>query len=257
MSRNLKIKGYVKGLNLPSLLTVIEYDRITCKLVIKENSIKGELYFKDGMLIDAQMGEQTGEEVVYKLLLLTSPDIFLDYFDGRREKKINKSINQLLLESAKYIDESNRGKIHEEIKENNTLNKKEKEVNMAEKRSERISTALEKLLTSSTDIEGVAVVLTDGLVVDAKLPISKFDDTLLGATAAAMWALSQKSLKKLSKGDFNQALVKGEEGNLVITPVDKRTLLVCVTPKDANLGMMFVEIRELAGKLAEIMQKGG
>ncbi len=106
VKENYLAEGYIKGISLPSLLTLLSYDSKTCKIVVQDTTSKGKLYFKNGKLIDAETEDETGEEAVYRLLSLSSPEIFLEPFDGNRERNIYKTIEQLLLESAKRIDES-------------------------------------------------------------------------------------------------------------------------------------------------------
>lgn len=46
-------RGYLSNMNLVSFLQLIETDRKTCTLAIKENNKRGTLYFNKGILLDA------------------------------------------------------------------------------------------------------------------------------------------------------------------------------------------------------------
>ena len=125
---------------------------------------------------------------------------------------------------------------------------------MAKKRSEQIADAIGELLSSSTDIEGGMLVSIDGLVLSANLPVGNLDDSLVGAASAAISGLSRRSVGQMALGDFSQTLIQGTEGNIVVAMVDERNVFVALTPTDANLGMVFHEVREMTGMLAEILQ---
>ncbi len=146
-SKKTSTKRNVRGISLPGLLNVLSYEGKTCKVIIKNKVLKGELYFKNGILVDAQIGEKIGEEAVCELLTLKSPDIFLEPFDGNREKTIDKSINQLLLDSEKCIDDIN-------IKKTNKKRRKEMNIPMLKKAVETLKSDLGDGLLA-TDIWGL------------------------------------------------------------------------------------------------------
>jgi len=103
------IEGHVKGISLASLLTILNYEK-TCRVIIKDKDKDGKLYFKDGNLIDAEFGSLSGEEEAFQLLYFDFPEIYLEYSEDKRERKIKKSITNLLLESAERFDEKTKEK---------------------------------------------------------------------------------------------------------------------------------------------------
>lgn len=121
------------------------------------------------------------------------------------------------------------------------------------KRSELLMQTLDELLTSSADIEGGAIVSTDGLILAANVPTGGLDEAHVGAVAAAILGLSKRSVHQLKRGDFTQTLVQGNQGNIIVTTINDRTLFVGITSQDANLGMAFLEARETAQKVADIL----
>ncbi len=108
-------------------------------------------------------------------------------------------------------------------------------------------------IAESSDIEGGALVGIDGLVLSANVPIRGIDETLVGAAAAAVFGLSRRSVDQLKRGEFYQTLIQGADGNIIVTSVDQRTVLVAITASDINLGMAFYETRNVAERLAEIL----
>lgn len=121
------------------------------------------------------------------------------------------------------------------------------------KKSEIISETLAELLTESSDIEGAAVVGTDGLVYSANVPQRALDENMVGATSAAILGLSKRSAGQLKRGTFSQTLIQGDEGNIIVANLSADTLFVGLTPKNVNLGMAFAEVRAMTTKLRDII----
>ncbi len=124
---------------------------------------------------------------------------------------------------------------------------------MAQKTGEILSQHLQDLLDQSSDIEGAAVVGVDGLVYSANMPHRDMDEDLTGAVAAAVYALSVRSVNQLKRGKLWRTLIQGDDGNIIVTVINDRTLFVGLTPKDVNLGMAFAEARTIAKKLADVL----
>ena len=93
------------------------------------------------------------------------------------------------------------------------------------KRSERLADALVELLRESSDIDGAAIVGVDGLVYSANVPQKALDEEMVGATSAAILGLSKRSVGQLKRGDFKQALIQGDDGNIIVTSLNEETLL--------------------------------
>ena len=124
---------------------------------------------------------------------------------------------------------------------------------MAKKKSELLADALAKLLQESSDIDGAAVVGVDGLVYSANVTQKALDENMVGATSAAILGLSKRSVNQLKRGTFNQTLVQGDDGNIIVVGLNNDTLFVGLTPSNVNLGMAFAEVRTMVASLSEIL----
>jgi len=120
------------------------------------------------------------------------------------------------------------------------------------KRSERLAQTLRQIVSNSTDVRGVAIISLDGLVISANLP-SDMDQTRVGAVAASILNLSGRSVMQLARGEFQQTLIQGTEGNVILTYAGKNATFVALTDKGVNLGMAFLEAREGAQRVAEVL----
>jgi predicted regulator of Ras-like GTPase activity (Roadblock/LC7/MglB family) len=76
---------------------------------------------------------------------------------------------------------------------------------------------------------------------------------MVGASSAAILGLSKRSVNQLKRGDFKQALIQGDDGNIIVTDLTNDTLFVGLTPNNVNLGMAFAETRTMADRLRDIL----
>jgi len=218
-------------------------DRKTARIIIEHNGDQGLLFFRDGAVVHAALGELQGEEAVYQLLSWHDGQFSLEVGVEPPLLSISRSWSGLLLEGARRLDEADNSLSL--IQESKTMTTK--------KKSELLADALAELLSESSDIEGAAIVGMDGLVYSANVPQRALDENMVGATAAAVLGLSKRSANQLKRGNFHQTLIQADEGNIIVVGLNEQTLFVGLTPKNVNLGMAFAEVRTMAGKLNQIL----
>jgi YesN/AraC family two-component response regulator len=97
--------GYVKGVSLSSFLQMIALERETCTLTIKSNEKVGQLFFDNGLLIDAEYDNKQGEEICYEILTWEDVEIEIEKKCKKKEAVIDKALNHLLIEAYRRKDE--------------------------------------------------------------------------------------------------------------------------------------------------------
>lgn len=102
------------------------------------------------------------------------------------------------------------------------------------------------------DVNGSAVVSTDGIVFAARFS-SGINPDRVGAIAATTLGISKRVSKDLTLGDPNETIIQCENGFFVILPVSDKGLLAVQLRKGGNLGMIRLEAKETAAKVANIM----
>ncbi|HEY76692.1 MAG TPA: response regulator [Thermoflexia bacterium] len=247
------VRGNLRSMSLPSIIQINCTEQNQARLRVRRGGEEASVFFADGNVVHAEMDSKTGEEVVYELLAWSDGEFELEMGVPAPQRTITTSWSGLLLEGMRRLDEQAAARREEEILPQVEQEKEVKRM-AAKKRSERIAEALKELLEGSSDIEGGALVSIDGLVLSANVPIQGLDETLVGAAAAAIFGLSRRSVQQLSRGEFHQTLIQGEEGNIIVTAVDPQNVFVGITPAEINLGMAFYEARQVAQKLAEILK---
>ncbi len=241
------LQGSLRDMAVADLIQHTCQDGKTARITIDHDRQQARLFFAEGDLIDAELDDLQGEEVIYKILNWQDGVFKLEPGVPAGRRTITRSYTGVLLTGAQRLDEFSSDELEP------SFIPQEATAMAPKKKSELLADTLSDLLTSSSDIEGAAVVGTDGLVYSINMPTGKVDETLAGAVAAAALGLSKRSADQLKRGTFMQTLIQGDKGNIILMQLDPQTLLVELTPPNVNLGMAFAETREVAGKLREIL----
>ncbi len=100
--------GRIGGVSLASFLQMLEQERKTCTLVVESEDRSGRLYFNEGDLIDAECGEDVGQEAVYTLLTWQGPSFRVTEGEDRL-RRITLPLAHILLQAATRQDELQAG----------------------------------------------------------------------------------------------------------------------------------------------------
>jgi hypothetical protein len=245
------VRGKLRSMSLPSIVQINCTERNQARLRIKRQGQEGSIFFADGEVVHAVLDSRVGEEVVYELLTWENGDFELEMGVSPPEQTIATSWSGLLLEGMRQVDEQTAG-LEELDAPQRQQQHKEIGKMATRKRSEVLDEILSTLLSTSADIDGAIVVSNEGLVMASNLPRGA-DATRFGASAAALLGLSKRTTPTLGRGDFTQGLVQGANGNVIIVGAGDRAVFVGLTPKDANLGMVFLEARDTADAVADAL----
>jgi predicted regulator of Ras-like GTPase activity (Roadblock/LC7/MglB family) len=111
-----------------------------------------------------------------------------------------------------------------------------------------LKAALSDLNGSSPDIEGSAIVSYDGLMMESLLPIQA-DEDRLGAMCAAILGMGERAIGEFERGEFEQLLVKGSNGYLILASAGPEAVLAVLAKGNAKLGLIFLEMRRAAERI--------
>ncbi|MCK4279108.1 MAG: roadblock/LC7 domain-containing protein [Candidatus Thorarchaeota archaeon] len=100
-------------------------------------------------------------------------------------------------------------------------------------------------------VEGAALVSMDGLMISSALPESEHDR--VAAISAAMLSLGEKAAGELDRGTLIEIYVKADKGFTLLTSVGESALLLVLAKVDAQLGLIFVDMKRMAKSLLEIL----
>jgi predicted regulator of Ras-like GTPase activity (Roadblock/LC7/MglB family) len=111
---------------------------------------------------------------------------------------------------------------------------------------------LRELNSVSEHIEASAIMSRDGLSVASVLGAG-VDPDRLGAMCAALLGLADTTARELNRGTLRQVLIHGTLGYMLITHVGEKAVLAVATKPGTNLGMVFLETKKTAKKIADII----
>lgn len=111
---------------------------------------------------------------------------------------------------------------------------------------------LRELNSKSIEMEASAVISRDGLSLASVLGAG-VDPDRLGAMCAALLGLADTTAKELERGTLKLVLLHGEKGVLLLVHIGTTHVLALVAKPNINLGMVLLEARKAAQKLATIV----
>lgn len=240
------MQGKLRDMHPADLIQHACIDRKQARLVLKHKGESAEIFFEDGQIVHAVLGNLIGKEVVFRVLNWQDGTFEMTNNIAAPQHSIHENWTEILLEGARLHDEA-------QVDTEPTPETQEEKPMATKKKSEMLAEALENLLTESSDINGAAIVGIDGLVYSANVPQKGLDEAMVGASSAAILGLSKRSVQQLSRGTFKQTLVQGDDGNIIVASINSEVLFVGLTPANVNLGMAFAEVRSIVKELQEIL----
>ncbi|WP_312262976.1 roadblock/LC7 domain-containing protein [Candidatus Igneacidithiobacillus taiwanensis] len=119
-------------------------------------------------------------------------------------------------------------------------------------REEMLKSILSDLNGSSADIEASAVISTDGLTIVSLLS-SEMDEDRVGAMAAAMLSLGDRTSLELARGELEQVMIKGDHGYVLLVHAGSDAVLTVIARKEAKLGLVFLDAKRAANSITELL----
>lgn len=115
-----------------------------------------------------------------------------------------------------------------------------------------LNAILASLSASSGDIEACAVVSADGLMMASNFPAG-LDEDRMGAMAAALLAMGERTAKELNRGDLDQVFVRGKNGLVVMMSAGVEGVLIALCSRNAKLGLIFLDMQRAALEIAKVI----
>lgn len=111
---------------------------------------------------------------------------------------------------------------------------------------------MRKIVEDLLRVDGVVgslLVGKDGLVVASTL-LDAADAEVLGAMSAAVYAEIDKATKRIGVGGLNDAIISAQDG-LIMMLESHDLILVVITQRAVNVGLVKMEMRKAAGRIKE------
>jgi CheY-like chemotaxis protein len=100
-----KFTGQLADMGVVDLMQTIEISRKSGVIHIDSDLGEGDVWFRDGRVIDAQMGRLQGDAAVYRMLGLADGSFEVEFKPVSRSEVIRESTQGLLMEGMRRVDE--------------------------------------------------------------------------------------------------------------------------------------------------------
>lgn len=109
MESKILMTGSLKAMGLPELLQVYEMNKKTAVMKFKGEK-RGEIYFLNGKIVHALTPTKKGREAIFEMLKYEDADFVIAPYpiDEEVPQTIKESVQDLILEGARLMDEENR-----------------------------------------------------------------------------------------------------------------------------------------------------
>ncbi|NEP55613.1 MAG: diacylglyceryl transferase [Symploca sp. SIO2G7] len=118
--------------------------------------------------------------------------------------------------------------------------------------SEKLGQILQNFVTTTSDVQGAAMVTPDGLPLASSLP-GGMDDERVSAMSAAMLSLGERIGKELVRGSIDRIYVEGNEGFSILTSCGEDAVFLVLAGKAAKQGVLMLEIKRTLIELKPIL----
>ncbi len=111
---------------------------------------------------------------------------------------------------------------------------------------------LKQLLAAIPEVKAASIVSVEGLPIASALPQS-IDETRIAAMTAALLSLAERAVHEMNKGNFDQLLIKGELGYLLVLAAGMNAVLTVSATPEVRLGLLFLDCKRTCEKIAKII----
>ncbi len=117
---------------------------------------------------------------------------------------------------------------------------------------EKLSSVLQNFVSSTSDVEGAAIVTPDGLPLATSLP-KAIDEERAAAMSAAMLSLGERISNEFARGDVDRIFVEGNKGYGILTSCGTDAVFLVLASQTAKQGLLMLEIKRTLGELKLIL----
>ena len=105
VSRRTRFSGSLEDMGVVDLLQTFEVSRKSGLARVSDRRREAKIYFRDGKVVDAELGRLRGEEAVYRALITNSGEFEVEFCVVQNEDIIPTSTQGLLMEGMRRVDE--------------------------------------------------------------------------------------------------------------------------------------------------------
>ncbi len=97
--------GSLESMSVVDLLQSMNQGKRSCLMLFEHEGRSGRVWFQDGEVLDAEVGQRSGEEAIYRLLTWEQAHFEIQFQSPDRPRAIYSSVQLLLMEGMRRVDE--------------------------------------------------------------------------------------------------------------------------------------------------------
>ncbi|OUL17836.1 roadblock/LC7 domain-containing protein [Nostoc sp. 106C] len=111
---------------------------------------------------------------------------------------------------------------------------------------------LQEFVSSTSNIQGAALVSPDGLALASVLP-AEMDEDRTAAMSAAMLSLGERIGSELVRGTIDRIVVEGEKGFGIVVSCGPDAVLLVLANAAVKQGLLFLEIKRAVAQISPLV----
>ncbi|MBN1348046.1 roadblock/LC7 domain-containing protein [candidate division KSB1 bacterium] len=279
------VTGNLKDFNLTEIIKMSCMDIRTSQITINTSSGEGIIFFSEGNPYHAQLGDKIGEDAIHCLLDETEknggffrvePDVTLpqrtishsweDVLENRGMKQSEEppepSSSNSKEESPMLIGRKEAiTKVLKSFQEKNNFKAPKRPLHQPDTdedhlkplgRGESLVKILNNLKAREKEIEGAAIVSTEGFIIASALP-EEMEEEHVAAISAVVLSMGERITDELVRGTLEQVYVRADNGFVFLTHAGQDALLIIITNPNIKLGMIFLDAKKTISELVDYL----
>jgi len=222
--------GSVSGMSLPDLIQIKNLGRFSGSLSVDHGDQKGMIFFREGEIVHAELGSQTGTEACFTILMWDNGKFIFTPKVAAPCRTINESLTFLLLEAHRLKDEEDQTPSFRQVEE---------KLPDPPPQGESAMSSINVKLKTIPEVEYAVVLNKAGVAAD--------DDSYEGASHAAnayyLAMFAGKLGMQLGAGELASAAVTGNDHHLLVFQSKNHYLSVTVSGSH-QLGAVEATVRK-------------
>ncbi len=123
---------------------------------------------------------------------------------------------------------------------------------MVVSKAEALTKKIMELSGGILGVEAAVLETYEGLVLASTLPTST-EEEIIAAVSSATQSIVNRAVKELKHGDNQNTLVLSSSGQIILTDIEGKALLTVIAKRDANIGLISVMSRHIAGDIKGLL----
>ncbi|MFW9876450.1 MAG: roadblock/LC7 domain-containing protein [Candidatus Thorarchaeota archaeon] len=117
---------------------------------------------------------------------------------------------------------------------------------------ENLDSIVEKLIDTVPEIKAATVVSVEGELLASDFP-QDVEETTIAVMTAALLSLAESAITMIKSGEFEQLLIQGKDGYLLVLPAGSNAVLSVSTTRDVKLGLIYLECMKVSEQIAKLI----